>query len=122
MPQNKNKNIIQIIPNMEIGGAEKTVLEIGSFLKNTSYKPIVLTSGGRMVETLKKEGIKVLIHKIDQKNRIPASQKSGPVLHFLFRLGPFLSFPGSSICRLLVQFCHILMPKMIKNASKIAQK
>ena len=26
MPQNKNKNIIQIIPNMEIGGAEKTVL------------------------------------------------------------------------------------------------
>ena len=34
MPQNINKNIIQIIPNMEIGGAEKTVLEIGSFLKN----------------------------------------------------------------------------------------
>ena len=68
MPQNKNKNIIQIIPNMEIGGAEKTVLEIGSFLKNTSYKPIVLTSGGRMVEILRKKGIKVLIHKIDQKN------------------------------------------------------
>ena len=66
MPQNKNKNIIQIIPNMEIGGAEKTVLEIGSFLKNTSYKPIVLTSGGRMVEILRKKGIKVLIHKIDQ--------------------------------------------------------
>ena len=68
MPQNINKNIIQIIPNMEIGGAEKTVLEIGSFLKNTSYKPVVLTSGGRMVEILRKKGIKVLIHKIDQKN------------------------------------------------------
>ena len=33
MPQIDNKNIIQIIPNMEIGGAEKTVLEIGTYLK-----------------------------------------------------------------------------------------
>ena len=33
MPQIDIKNIIQIIPNMEIGGAEKTVLEIGSYLK-----------------------------------------------------------------------------------------
>ena len=29
----KNKRILQIIPNMEIGGAERTVLEITSFLK-----------------------------------------------------------------------------------------
>ena len=30
----KNKRILQIIPNMEIGGAERTVLEITSFLKD----------------------------------------------------------------------------------------
>ena len=68
MPQIDNKNIIQIIPNMEIGGAEKTVLEIGTYLKNTQYEPIVLTSGGRMIENLKEEKIKVLTRKIDQKN------------------------------------------------------
>ena len=68
MPQIDNKNIIQIIPNMEIGGAEKTVLEIGTYLKNTHYEPIVLTSGGRMIENLKEEKIKVLTRKIDQKN------------------------------------------------------
>ena len=68
MPQNDNKNIIQIIPNMEIGGAEKTVLEIGKYLKNTHYEPIVLTSGGRMIEYLKEKRIKVLTKKIDQKN------------------------------------------------------
>ena len=34
----KNKRILQIIPNMEIGGAERTVLEITSFLKkNTNH-------------------------------------------------------------------------------------
>jgi len=68
MPHIDSKNIIQIIPNMEIGGAEKTVLEIGAYLKNTHYEPIVLTSGGRMIESLKEKKIKVLIRKIDQKN------------------------------------------------------
>ena len=68
MSQIDIKNIIQIIPNMEIGGAEKTVLEIGSYLKNTQYEPIVLTSGGRMIENLKEKKIKVLTRKIDQKN------------------------------------------------------
>ena len=68
MPQIDIKNIIQIIPNMEIGGAEKTVLEIGTYLKNTQYEPIVLTGGGRMIENLKEEKIKVLTRKIDQKN------------------------------------------------------
>ena len=68
MPQIDNKNIIQIIPNMEIGGAEKTVLEIGAYLKNTHYEPIVLPSGGGMIENLKEKKIKVLTRKIDQKN------------------------------------------------------
>ena len=68
MPQIDIKNIIQIIPNMEIGGAEKTVLEIGAYLKNTHYEPIVLTSGGGMIENLKEKKIKVLTRKIDQKN------------------------------------------------------
>ena len=68
MPHIDSKNIIQIIPNMEIGGAEKTVLEIGAYLKNTHYEPIVLTSGGRMIESLKEKKIKVLVRKIDQKN------------------------------------------------------
>ena len=33
----KNKRILQIIPNMEIGGAERTVLEITSFLKDKNF-------------------------------------------------------------------------------------
>ncbi len=36
----KNKRILQIIPNMEIGGAERTVLEITSFLKKNT-KPYI---------------------------------------------------------------------------------
>jgi len=68
MPQKNKKIILQIIPNMEIGGAEKSVLEIGSYLKKSQYEPMVLTSGGRLIEKLKNEDIKVIIRKIDQKD------------------------------------------------------
>ena len=64
----KNKRILQIIPNMEIGGAERTVLEITSFIKDTEFSSLVLTSGGKLIGELKKENIEVIKLKIDKKN------------------------------------------------------
>ena len=64
----KNKRILQIIPNMEIGGAERTVLEITSFLKNTKFSSLVLTSGGKLISELERENIEVIKLKIDKKN------------------------------------------------------
>ena len=64
----KNKRILQIIPNMEIGGAERTVLEITSFLKDAEFSSLVLTSGGKLIGELEKENIEVIKLKIDKKN------------------------------------------------------
>ena len=64
----KNKRILQIIPNMEIGGAERTVLEITSFIKDTKFSSLVLTSGGKLVGELEKKNIEVIKLKIDKKN------------------------------------------------------
>ena len=64
----KNKRILQIIPSMEIGGAERTVLEITAFLKNTNYTSLVLTSGGKLIKDLEKLNIEVVKHPIDKKN------------------------------------------------------
>jgi len=64
----KNKRILQIIPNMEIGGAERTVLEITSFLKDTEFSSLVLTSGGKLIGELEKENIEVIKLKINKKN------------------------------------------------------
>tara|TARA_B100000029_G_scaffold511582_1_gene606030 strand:+ start:490 stop:1656 length:1167 start_codon:yes stop_codon:yes gene_type:complete len=83
MPQKNKKIILQIIPNMEIGGAEKSVLEIGSYLKRSKYEPMVLTSGGKLVEKLKKENIGVIIKKIDQKDPLNIYKNIG-VLKNLF--------------------------------------
>ena len=63
----KNKRILQIIPNMEIGGAERTVLEITSFLKDAEFSSLVLTSGGKLIGELEKENIEVIKLKIDKK-------------------------------------------------------
>ena len=49
---NKEKTIIQIIPNMEIGGAENSVIETSSYLKKNNFRPLVLTTGGKLVEKL----------------------------------------------------------------------
>ena len=64
----KNKRILQIIPSMEIGGAERTVLEITAFLKNTNYTSLVLTSGGKLIKDLEKLNIEVVQHPVDKKN------------------------------------------------------
>ncbi len=64
----KNKRILQIIPNMEIGGAERTVLEITSFLKDKEFSSLVLTSGGKLIGELEKKNIEVIKLKIDKKN------------------------------------------------------
>ena len=60
----KNKRILQIIPSMEIGGAERTVLEITAFLKNTNYTSLVLTSGGKLIKDLEKLNIEVVRYPV----------------------------------------------------------
>ena len=53
---------------MEIGGAERTVLEITSFLKDTNFSSLVLTSGGKLIDDLERANIEVIKLKIDKKN------------------------------------------------------
>ena len=73
----KNKRILQIIPNMEIGGAERTVLEITSFLKDKEFSSLVLTSGGKLIGELEKENIEVIKLKIDNFRNVGVD-------HFMF--------------------------------------
>ena len=65
---NKQKTIIQIIPNMEIGGAENSVIETSSYLKKNNFRPLVLTTGGKLIEKLNLLGITVIKEKIDKRN------------------------------------------------------
>ncbi|MEM7300983.1 MAG: glycosyltransferase family 4 protein [Pseudomonadota bacterium] len=53
---NKPRTILQVIPGLTTGGAEKTTLDISRALVERGYISIVASSGGRMVEQLEAEG------------------------------------------------------------------
>ena len=53
----KKKVILQIVPSMELGGAEAGTLEVSRFMKKMGWKVIVTSSGGLLVRNLILENI-----------------------------------------------------------------
>ena len=79
MDINKNKVILQVVPSMEIGGAEAGTLEVSRFMKRMGWKVIVVSSGGYLVRNLILDNI---IHV-----KLPLNSKN-PLIIFIniFRL------------------------------------
>jgi glycosyltransferase involved in cell wall biosynthesis len=48
--------ILQILPALESGGVERGTLEVGQYLVEHGHRSLVMSSGGRMVEQLTREG------------------------------------------------------------------
>jgi glycosyltransferase involved in cell wall biosynthesis len=48
--------IVQLLPALEAGGAERSTLEIASALVAAGHRSIVVSAGGRMVEQVEREG------------------------------------------------------------------
>ncbi len=55
MPAN-SVTVVQLVPALEAGGAERSTLEIGRALVAAGYRSIVVSGGGRMVAQLCAEG------------------------------------------------------------------
>ena len=61
-------NILQILPSLNSGGVEKGTIEVASFLKKSGYGSFVISSGGRLVKNLEKNGTKHFCLKIGNKS------------------------------------------------------
>lgn len=48
--------IVQLVPTLHSGGAERSVLEIGRALVDAGHRSVVISAGGRLVETLQAQG------------------------------------------------------------------
>lgn len=72
MPQLLNKKLIiaQIIPSLESGGVERGAIDLAIYLKKNDHQPIIITSGGRMINQLKENNIKYIILNVKSKNPI----------------------------------------------------
>ena len=76
-----DKTILQVIPAMDSGGAERTTLEMVRAIIAAGGRAIVATSGGRMVGALEQAGAHVSILPVQTKNPLTivanASRLSG---------------------------------------------
>ena len=62
------KVILQIVPSMELGGAEAGTLEVSRFMKKMGWKVIVASSGGSLVRNLILENIIHVKLPLNSKN------------------------------------------------------
>ena len=65
--ENKKK-ILQIIPAMEMGGAEAGTVEISSYMKKKGWNVIVASSGGSLVKKLNLRNINHIKLSLNSKN------------------------------------------------------
>ncbi|MBQ3695839.1 MAG: glycosyltransferase family 4 protein [Alphaproteobacteria bacterium] len=64
----KQKTIMQVLPSLKQGGVEVGTVEIATALQKARMPNIVVSSGGPMVELLKKIGVKHITLPVQTKN------------------------------------------------------
>ena len=62
------KIILQVIPRMELGGAESGTLEISNFMTKKGWKVIVTSAGGELVKKLNIYKVTHVNLQLDSKN------------------------------------------------------
>jgi len=64
----KGRTILQIIPSLDAGGAERTTIDIAAGLAEVGARAVVASSGGRLVAELQAKGGEWLRFPADTKN------------------------------------------------------
>ena len=60
--------VMQVLPRLDVGGVERGTFDFAMYLKKHGHEAIVVSAGGRMVETLEKNGVKHFTLPVDKKN------------------------------------------------------
>ena len=64
----KTPTILQVLPALESGGVERGTLEISEAIMASSWRSLVISKGGRLVEPLERQGAKHFEINIGSKN------------------------------------------------------
>lgn len=71
-----NKTVLQIIPRLDAGGAERTTLEVADAVTRSGGRAIVVTAGGRLTDAITNIGGEVIIAPVASKNPIQILQNA----------------------------------------------
>ncbi len=83
----RSLTVVQLIPALHAGGAECSVLEIGRALVEAGHRSVVISAGGRMVETLQKQGSEHHTLEIGRKS-LRSVTKVAPLRRLLAQIKP----------------------------------
>ena len=79
---NKPLTIVQLVPELNCGGVEEVTVELSSELARLGHRSVVVSSGGKLVESLRKQGV--------EHFEIPIRAKSPLTLKSIFPLRKLL--------------------------------
>lgn len=79
--------VVQLIPALQSGGAERSALEIARALVQAGHRSVVISAGGRMVEQLQAEGSEHITLDLGRKSLRTLAQLS-PLRRLLRELKP----------------------------------
>lgn len=75
--------IVQMLPDLEVGGVERGTLELGKYLVQHGHRSIVISNGGRLVSQLESEGSEHVLWDVGIKSPL--------TLQYVSRLRKFLT-------------------------------
>lgn len=79
--------ILQIIPRLDTGGAERTTIEIAGAIVAAGGRALVATAGGRMLDQLAAAGAEVLAFPADTKNPARIMSNAARLAHIIREQG-----------------------------------
>ncbi|MGE0408883.1 MAG: glycosyltransferase family 4 protein [Amphiplicatus sp.] len=78
-----NRTVLQVIPALQSGGAERTTLEIARAIIAAGGRALVATSGGRLAEDIEALGGKVFPMPVHSKNPLAMIANRGRLLRLI---------------------------------------
>jgi glycosyltransferase involved in cell wall biosynthesis len=83
----KSLTVVQLIPAMHSGGAERSALEIARALVQAGHRSVVISAGGRLVQQLQAEGSEHVTLELGQKSLLTLT-RLGSLRRLLRELKP----------------------------------
>ena len=84
-PSLTGRTILQVIPDLETGGAERTTLEVGAALVRAGARSLVASAGGGMVAQLEAEGSEHVTLPISAKSPLEMRRNRARLLTLIER-------------------------------------
>src|SRR5579862_5114277 len=76
-------NILQILPELNVGGVETDVVNLAKCLVARGHKSVVVSNGGQLVEVLESQGSKHYILPVHKKNIFTALRCIGKLVSII---------------------------------------